>query len=82
MSSQYPLRKIASLSCRGGGKRAKAARVAAAARGDQILVSSTTADIVNSSEIDFGDPITVELKGIEGTHTLRPLNWAQRSTGD
>jgi len=60
----------------------KAARVAAAARGDQILVSSTTADIVNSSEIDFGDPITVELKGIEGTHTLRPLNWAQRSTGD
>ena len=60
----------------------KAARVAAAAQGDQILVSSTTADIVNSSEIEFGDPITVELKGIEGTHTLRPLHWAQTSTGD
>jgi class 3 adenylate cyclase/ketosteroid isomerase-like protein len=59
----------------------KAARVAAAAQGDQILVSSTTADIVNSSEIDFGDPITVELKGIEGTHALRPLHWAQSSTG-
>lgn len=60
----------------------KAARVAAAAQGDQILVSSTTADIVNSSEIEFGDPITVELKGIEGTHTVRPLHWAQSSTGD
>lgn len=58
----------------------KAARVAAAARGDQILVSSTTTDIANSHEIEFGDPITVELKGIEGTHTLRPLNWSERST--
>ena len=53
----------------------KAARVAAAADGDQILVSSTTADIVNHSEIGFGDPTTVELKGITGTHTLLPLNW-------
>lgn len=53
----------------------KAARVAAAAEGDQILVSSTTADIVNHSEIEFGDPVTVELKGITGTHTLLPLNW-------
>ena len=53
----------------------KAARVAAAAKGDQILVSLTTADIVNHSEIDFGEPITVELKGLAGTHTLLPLNW-------
>lgn len=53
----------------------KAARVAAAADGDQILVSSTTADIVNRSDIEFGDPTTVELKGINGTHTLLPLNW-------
>jgi class 3 adenylate cyclase/ketosteroid isomerase-like protein len=55
----------------------KAARVAAAAQGDQILASSTTADIVNTSEIEFGDPITVELKGIDGTHTLRPVHWEQ-----
>lgn len=54
---------------------AKAARVAAAAEGNQILVSSTTADIVNHSDIDFGDPITVELKGISGTHLLLPLDW-------
>ena len=53
----------------------KAARVAAAAQGGQVLVSSTTADIVNSSQLEFGEPITVELKGIEGTHTLLPLNW-------
>lgn len=53
----------------------KAARVAAAADGEQILVSSTTADIVNRSDIEFGDPTTVELKGITGTHTLLPLNW-------
>lgn len=53
----------------------KAARVAAAAQGDQILVSSTTADIVNHSRIELGVPFTVELKGIAGTHTLLPLNW-------
>jgi class 3 adenylate cyclase/ketosteroid isomerase-like protein len=53
----------------------KAARVAAAATGGQILVSSTTADIVNHSEIELGEPLTVELKGIAGTHTLLPLNW-------
>lgn len=53
----------------------KAARVAAAADGEQVLVSSTTVDIVNHSTLEFGDPITVELKGITGTHTLLPLNW-------
>jgi adenylate cyclase len=53
----------------------KAARVAAAADGDQVLVSATTADMVNASEFEFGNPITAELKGIEGVHTLRPLLW-------
>lgn len=53
----------------------KAARVAAAARGDQILVSSTTVDIVNTTEFEFDDLITCELKGIEGTHILQPLHW-------
>lgn len=55
----------------------KAARVAAAAGGDQILVSSTTADVVNHADITLGEPMTVELKGIAGTHTLLPLNWAE-----
>jgi class 3 adenylate cyclase len=53
----------------------KAARVAAAAEADQILASSTTADMVNATEFEFGEPITAELKGIEGLHTLRPLHW-------
>lgn len=54
----------------------KAARVAAAARGEEILASSTTAEIVNSPEIELGAPINVELKGIDGTHTLFPVAWA------
>ncbi len=53
----------------------KAARVAAAALGDQILVSSTTAEVVNHSSIKLGEPMSVELKGIAGTHTLLPLHW-------
>ena len=56
----------------------KAARVAAAAQGGQVLVSSTTAEIVNSSEIAFGEPLSVELKGIDGVHTLMPLEWAAK----
>jgi len=59
----------------------KAARVAAAAQPDQILVSSTTADLVDSSEFEFGESITVELKGLKGTHHLRPLYW-RPSLGD
>jgi adenylate cyclase len=53
----------------------KAARVAAAARGEQILVSSTTFDMVDTTEFEFGKPISVEFKGIDGTHLLRPLSW-------
>ncbi len=57
----------------------KAARVAAAASGDQILVSSTTADMVNTTEFTFGDPIAAELKGLGGTHILLPLKWEEYS---
>lgn len=53
----------------------KAARVAAAAEGGQILVSASTVDMINDAEFDFGSPIVAELKGIAGTHELRPLNW-------
>lgn len=53
----------------------KAARVAAAADGGQILVSSATADMVNPSEFTFGAPITAHLKGIEATQTLVPFTW-------
>jgi len=53
----------------------KAARVAAAARGEQILVSSTTFDTVDTTEFEFGKPIAAEFKGIDGTTLLRPLSW-------
>jgi class 3 adenylate cyclase len=53
----------------------KAARVAAAAEGGQILVSASTVGMINDAEFDFGVPIVAELKGIAGTHELRPLNW-------
>lgn len=53
----------------------KAARVAAAAEGGQILVSSTTVESVSGSRFEFGDPLTVDLKGLEGSHTIRQLQW-------
>jgi class 3 adenylate cyclase len=53
----------------------KAARVAAAARGEQILVSAATFDMVDTTEFEFGKPITAEFKGIDGTTLLRPLSW-------
>jgi adenylate cyclase len=55
----------------------KAARVTAAAEGGQILVSSSTAEMPNDADFAFGEPLIVELKGIEGTHSLRPLRWQQ-----
>ena len=57
----------------------KAARVAAAAQGGQILISATTADIVNHSDLALGETIAVELKGLEGTHILTPLEWADNN---
>jgi len=53
----------------------KAARVAAAAQGGQILASATTVEMLNTVEFVFGEPIPAELKGIDGTHVLRPLLW-------
>lgn len=53
----------------------KAARVAAAAAGGQILASTSTAGMVNPAQFDFGDPMTVELKGLSGTHQVVPLIW-------
>jgi adenylate cyclase len=52
----------------------KAARVAAAAQGGQVVVSSIVRELVGTSgEFTFGDPFLVELKGIPGVHELVPL---------
>lgn len=53
----------------------KAARVAAAAVGGQVVVSSIVRQLVGeSSEFSFGEPFVAELKGIEGVHELTPLD--------
>jgi adenylate cyclase len=57
----------------------KAARVAAAADGGQILVSSITAGIVNTTDFVFGDPFPAELRGIDGVHLIQQLQWNQTS---
>ncbi len=53
----------------------KAARVAAAAGGGQVVISSIVRELVGrTDEFSFGDPFLVELKGIEGVHELIPLD--------
>ncbi|MEX1279200.1 MAG: adenylate/guanylate cyclase domain-containing protein [Acidimicrobiia bacterium] len=56
-----------------GATVAKAARVTAAADSGQALVSATTAGIANPAEFSFGPPITLELKGLAGTHVVHEL---------
>lgn len=58
----------------------KAARVAAAAGAGEILVSSSTADMVNPAKYRFGEPKRVKLQGLSGEHLLRPVLWDSSST--
>jgi class 3 adenylate cyclase len=52
----------------------KAARVAAAASGGQVAVSSIVRQLAgDGTEFSFSDPMVVELKGIEGRHVLSLL---------
>lgn len=54
----------------------KAARIAADARGSEILVSSLVRDLTESSgEFAFGMPRDVVLKGLSGTHEVSPVLW-------
>jgi class 3 adenylate cyclase len=53
-----------------------AARVAAAARGGEILVSSLVREIVEArGDLAFGDARSVPLKGLQGLWTLHPVRW-------
>jgi class 3 adenylate cyclase len=53
-----------------------AARIAARATGDQILVSSLIRELVASSgEFEFDEPSQLELKGLSGKHTVYPVQW-------
>jgi class 3 adenylate cyclase len=54
-----------------------AARITDRARGGEILVSSLLKELVDSAgDIEFGEPRTVELKGLTGTRTLHAVHWA------
>jgi class 3 adenylate cyclase len=54
----------------------QAARIAADARGSEILVSSLVRDLTESSgEFAFATPRDVVLKGLSGTHKVSPVLW-------
>lgn len=51
----------------------KAARVASAAGEHEILLSSTTSEMIDRRDFEFGPERRAELKGLTGTHLLIPL---------
>lgn len=54
----------------------KAARVASATGGGEIMVSSTTRDLIGSIDgLAIGESQTVALKGISGAHQIMPIVW-------
>jgi adenylate cyclase len=54
----------------------KAARVAAAAGGGEIVVSSVVRELVgHDAAYAFGDSMLAELRGIDGIHELVPVVW-------
>ena len=58
-----------------------AARVANAAHGGEILVSSLVREIVEArGDLRFGDARTVELKGLGGSWTVHPIVWRATTT--
>jgi class 3 adenylate cyclase len=54
----------------------KAARVASAADGGQVVVSSVVKELVGFDPgFTFGEPFHAELRGIDGSHELVPVLW-------
>jgi class 3 adenylate cyclase len=55
-----------------------AARIAARANGDEILVSNVLKELVASTgEFLFDDPQTLELKGLAGEHAVHRVRWGE-----
>jgi class 3 adenylate cyclase len=54
-----------------------AARIAAQARGREILVSAATRDAAGDAAIRFGAPRELGLKGLAGMYALYPVGWAE-----
>ena len=56
----------------------KAARVANLAAGGQILVSGTVREIAaGNRDVEFGNGVEVELKGLDGTHVVHEVFWSE-----
>jgi class 3 adenylate cyclase len=56
----------------------KAARIANLAAGGQILVSGTVREIAaGNRDVEFGDGVEVELKGLDGTHVVHEVFWRE-----
>jgi class 3 adenylate cyclase len=54
----------------------KAARIASAADGGEIRVSTAVAALLGDTpEFEFGDSVETVLKGLDGTHEVLPLIW-------
>jgi len=54
-----------------------AARVASQARGGEILASSVLKALAEGSDIPWGEPRSVELKGLPGKHDIWAIEWPQ-----
>jgi class 3 adenylate cyclase len=54
-----------------------AARVAAQARGGEILASSVVKSLLQGSAVPWGEKRAVELKGLPGEHDIWPVNWTE-----
>ncbi len=53
-----------------------AARIAGQATGGEILVSSLLRELTASGgDIEFGEPRSVELKGLAGVQEMFPVSW-------
>lgn len=62
-----------------GRNVAMAARIAGLADGGEILVSAPVHDAVDGLGIRFGPPRDVELKGLQGTHTVYSVEVGEQS---
>jgi class 3 adenylate cyclase len=51
------------------------ARVASAARGGEIVVSTVTAELAGKHGFEFGEPVNAALKGLDGVHQVVRLDW-------
>jgi class 3 adenylate cyclase len=57
-----------------------ASRIAARARGGEILVSALLKELTESAgEFLFDEGDDVELKGLTGTHRVYTVNWRERT---